>query len=183
MPVTPYHAGPSGLLGLLLRRWADVPVFLAANVLIDVEVIADQRLAPGWPVHQLWHFHTLLIGGLAGALFGAAVYGLKPLRRASEKGMTLLGLPGRASLRTMTLGGLLGAWTHVLTDSFYHSDVQLFWPYARNPVYAWMGRGLGLGFSRIHEVVETACLAALGLAVVVYVGMLIWRMRQKADKP
>ena len=58
MPFTPYHFGPSGFVGLLLRRWIDVPVFIAANVLIDIEVIADQYIQPGWPVHQVFHFHT-----------------------------------------------------------------------------------------------------------------------------
>ena len=94
MPFTPYHFGPSGFVGLLFRRWLDVPVFIAANVLVDIEVIADsgfnyiwplsllgdfKGFAPGYPVHQLWHFHTLLVGGLAflgGQLmhFGWAVF-------------------------------------------------------------------------------------------------------------
>lgn len=179
MPYTPYHAGPSGLVGLLLRRWVDVPVFLAANVLIDVEVIADRYIAPGWPVHQVWHFHTLLVGGLAGAIFGAAIYRVWPLRRASEKSMALLGLPGKATWRTMTLGGLLGAWAHVLTDSFYHHDVQLFWPCERNPVFTWLGRSMQYNMPRMHGMVETACLVMLALAAVVYAVLLIWRRRKK----
>jgi hypothetical protein len=62
MPFTPYHFGPNGFVGLLFRRWIDVPVFLAANVLIDLEVIADKHIQPGWPVHQVWHFtHYLLV--------------------------------------------------------------------------------------------------------------------------
>ncbi|MCE5187246.1 MAG: hypothetical protein LLF76_14080 [Planctomycetaceae bacterium] len=138
MPFTPYHFGPSGFVGLLLRRWVDVPVFAAANVLIDIEVLADARFEPGWPVHQLWHFHTLLIGGLAGAVFGLAIYYLKPLRFLCEKSMSLLGLPGRASWHSMMLAGLLGAWLHVLIDSFYHYDVQLFWPYPFNAAGTWL---------------------------------------------
>ena len=79
MPFTPYHFGPSGFVGLVFRRWIDVPVFVAANVLIDLEVPADHFIQPGWPVHQVWHFHTLLVGGLAGAVLGAVVYYIKPL--------------------------------------------------------------------------------------------------------
>ena len=41
MPFTPYHFGPSGFIGLLFRKWLDVPVIVATNVLIDIEVIVD----------------------------------------------------------------------------------------------------------------------------------------------
>ena len=141
MPFTPYHFGPSGFVGLLFRRWIDVPVFIAANVLIDIEVIADKILQPGWPVHQLWHFHTLLVGGLAGAIFGAMVYYIKPLRWICEKSMALIGLPGRVTLLSVVLAGLLGVWLHVLIDSFYHYDVQILWPHRDNPVFRWINSG------------------------------------------
>ena len=39
MPFTPYHFGPSGFFGLALKKWIDLPVFLLANVIIDVEVL------------------------------------------------------------------------------------------------------------------------------------------------
>jgi hypothetical protein len=187
MPFTPYHLGPSGLAGLLLRRRLDVPVFLAANVLIDLEVLADNYLAPGWPVHQLWHFHTLLIGGLAGALFGVLIYSIKPLRRASEKGMALLGLPARATWQSMTLGGLLGSWTHILTDSFYHYDVQLFWPYAKNPIFTWMQKAFHYNLPQLHRAVQAACLILLALAALLYAALLarktMQRKRQRLNAP
>ena len=47
MPFTPYHFGPSGFAGLLFRRWVNVPVFIAANVLIDIEVLADRAIEKG----------------------------------------------------------------------------------------------------------------------------------------
>jgi hypothetical protein len=142
MPFTPYHFGPSGFVGLLLRRWIDVPVFVAANILVDFEVLADQHIQPGWPVHQLWHFHTLLIGGLAGAIFGAVVYYIKPFRWICEKAINLVGLnEGRVTLLSMILAGFLGAWLHVFIDSFYHYDVQLFWPYKDNSIFRWINNG------------------------------------------
>ena len=39
MPVTPYHFGPNGLVGLLFKRWIDLPVVVLANVVIDMEVL------------------------------------------------------------------------------------------------------------------------------------------------
>lgn len=179
MPFTPYHFGVHGLLGLALRRWVDVPVLVAANVLIDVEVLADGYFAPGWPVHQLWHFHTLLVGGLAGAGFGAVVYYVRPLRWCSEKSMALAGLEGRATLLSMVLGGLLGALLHVAVDSVYHYDVQIFWPYARNPVIGWVRRLTGARYTDIQEAVRAVCVVFWGLMVVFYGWLLAGRFRKK----
>lgn len=179
MPFTPYHFGPSGFVGLLLRRWVDVPVFVAANVLIDVEVLADQHFAPGWPVHQVWHFHTLLIGGLAGAIFGALIYTITPLRWCSEKSMSLIGLGGRATLRSMILAGLAGACFHVFIDSFYHYDVQIFWPHEENTIFKWLsGRRPG-SWRDIQQNVRLWCQIGWGLMAGLYVLLLTWKLKTK----
>ncbi len=124
MPYTPYHFGPSGYLALLLRRWIDVPVFLLANVVIDMEVF----FAGKWPQHRYWHFHTLLGGAIVGAVLGLIVYGAKPIRRFLEWGMRLVRIRYKANRWKMMVSGILGIWLHVLLDSIYHYDVQLFWP-------------------------------------------------------
>lgn len=179
MPFTPYHFGVHGFLGLAVRRWVDVPVLAAANVLIDVEVLADGYFAPGWPVHQLWHFHTLLVGGLAGAIFGAVVYYVRPLRWCSETSMALAGLAGRATLLSMVLGGLLGAWLHVAVDSVYHPDVQLFWPHAKNPVIGWVVRLTGVRFADIQQGVRIVCVVFWALMAGFYGWLLRRRFRKK----
>ena len=168
MPYTPYHVGPSGFFGLLLRRWVDLPVFVLVNVLIDIEVLADRYFSPGWPVHQLWHFHTLLVGGMAGAVFGAILYWIRPFRWCSEKSMALIGLPQKAQLRPMIAGGLLGAWLHVLIDSFYHYDVQIFWPYAKNPFHLWMRKAYRFNQGKLHHDIELVCLVFWGLLIGLY---------------
>ncbi len=43
MPFTPYHFGPSGFVGLVFGKWIDLPVFVLANVIVDVEVLAVQN--------------------------------------------------------------------------------------------------------------------------------------------
>jgi membrane-bound metal-dependent hydrolase YbcI (DUF457 family) len=86
-------------------------------------------------------FHTLLIGGLAGAILGLLFYYIRPFRWLSEKAMTLIGFPTRATLLSMLLAGILGAWLHVLVDSFYHYDVQIFWPYRDNAIFRWINGG------------------------------------------
>src|SRR4030042_3204640 len=84
MPFTPYHFGPSGFLGLAFRKWLDVPVFVLANVIVDIEVLVIKLLGVEWP-HR--YVHTLLLGALAGALWGIAAY---QLRHPFEKIMQML---------------------------------------------------------------------------------------------
>lgn len=50
MPITPYHFGPDGFVGLLFKRWLDPPVFVLANVVVDLEVGTIALLHLGHPV-------------------------------------------------------------------------------------------------------------------------------------
>jgi hypothetical protein len=130
MPYTPYHFGPSGFLGLLFKRWLDLPVFILINVIIDVEVLFCVHHTTGplthWNFpHQVFHFHTMLIGGIVGVVFGLALF---PLKNIFQKIMDLLRLAYKPTALKMAFSGLLGAWLHATIDSIYHWDVQMFWP-------------------------------------------------------
>jgi membrane-bound metal-dependent hydrolase YbcI (DUF457 family) len=124
MPFTPYHFGPSGFIGLTLRKWIDIPVFVLANVVVDIEVLVIMLFNLGEPSHR--YFHTLLIGAIVGGLWGVAAYRLQPL---FKKIMQLFRIPYKADLRKMVVSGILGVWLHVLIDATYHSDVKIFWPH------------------------------------------------------
>lgn len=126
MPFTPYHFGPSGFVGLVLRKWIDIPVFVLANVVVDLEVFVIIVFRLGWPYHR--HFHTLLFGALAGALWGAAAY---PLRHLFGKTMRLFRLSYEPTLGKMVMSGILGTCMHVLIDGAYHHDAEVFWPNTR----------------------------------------------------
>lgn len=76
MPYTPYHFGPSGFVGLIFKKHIDIPVFVLANVVVDVEVLVINLLGLGWPVHR--YAHTLLIGAVVGAVWALVAY---PMRR------------------------------------------------------------------------------------------------------
>lgn len=123
MPFTPYHLGPSGLVGLVFRKWIDVPVFVLANVIIDIEVLLIMVLRLGYPYHR--YCHTLLIGAAVGALWGMAAY---PLRGLFKKMMHALRLSYEPSFWKMAISGTLGACMHVLMDGVYHGDARVFWP-------------------------------------------------------
>ena len=123
MLFTPYHLGPSRFIGLIFRKWIDVPVFVLANVIIDLEVLFMLAFRLGWPSHR--YLRALLFGALAGALWGVAAY---PLRQAFGGAVRLLRLSYEPTRRKMIISGMLGACVHVLMGGAYHHDATVFWP-------------------------------------------------------
>ena len=154
MPFTPYHFGPSGFVGLVFRRWLDIPVFVLANVIVDVEVLVVGMLELGWPIHR--YCHTLLVGAAVGAVWGLLAYTIKPVFRTA---MQLIRLPYQTNLLKMVISGILGVWFHVLIDSFRWRDVKMFWPSRVRPLYNLISKGQ----------VKAVCLACFVAAAVVYV--------------
>ena len=126
MPLPPYHFGASGFIGLAFRKWIDIPVFVLANVIVDIEVLLYHH----WPYHR--YVHTLLIGVAAGAIWGAVAYLAKPI---FTKIMQLIHINYKANLIKMIISGILGIWLHVLIDSTYHYDVLVFWPSKVRPFW------------------------------------------------
>lgn len=123
MPVTPYHFGPSAFFGLTFRKWLDVPVFVLANVIIDIEVLVIAAFGLGWPRHR--YAHTFLGGAVVGIIWALAAYPARPL---FAKLMQLLRIPYKTNFWKMLISGILGVWLHVLIDGIYHWDTQMFWP-------------------------------------------------------
>jgi membrane-bound metal-dependent hydrolase YbcI (DUF457 family) len=130
MPVTPYHFGPAGLLGYIFRKWIDLPVFVFANIVIDVEVLLVNLMNLGRPFHRL--SHTFLVGAVVGAAWGLVAYlGLPGLKWI----MKTIRIPYQPNGLKIILSGILGVWLHVLIDGIYHYDVYPFWPMKKN--YLW----------------------------------------------
>jgi membrane-bound metal-dependent hydrolase YbcI (DUF457 family) len=123
MPYTPYHFGPSSLIGLILRRWVDIPVFVLVNIAIDIEIF----------VAELWHprgfgqryAHTLLIGTAVGIIWGTGAYFFRGFFKWI---MDKIQIPYKTSISKMIFSGIFGAWAHIFIDALYQSDVMLFWP-------------------------------------------------------
>jgi membrane-bound metal-dependent hydrolase YbcI (DUF457 family) len=157
MPFTPYHFGPSGFVALTFRKWLDPPVFVLANVVIDVEVLIIRLFGFGLPVHRFCH--TFLIGAAAGLLWGLAAW---PLRRFFIPVMRVLRVPYRPALWRMLLAGALGVWLHILIDAFYHMDVSPFWP-SKTSLFFMVQHRLG------KPEIESICLFFLAAAIVPYV--------------
>jgi len=159
MPITPYHFGPNAFFAFLFRKWIDIPVFILANVIIDVEVL----FAASWPQHRYWHWHSLFIGTVVGIIWGLSAY---PLRNLLKKSMKLLRIPYDTNLKKMVISGVLGIWMHVIFDSIYHYDVQPFWPYPKNPLWK-------LGKLRVtHDQTKMICGLFMVGAILIYVSIL-----------
>ena len=126
MPFTPYHFGPSGLIGLALRKWIDVPVFMLVNIAVDIEVLLYNR----WPYHR--YTHTFLLGAALGLVCGAIAYFARPLL---IKAMRLVRVRYKPNLIKMIISGILGVWLHVFIDAIYHYDVLVFWPKKARPFW------------------------------------------------
>ena len=136
-------------------------MFLLANVIVDVEVL----FAPGWHPHRHWHWHSFLVGGIVGAICGAVVYLAKPVRLLFERIMRLLRIRYQASLVGMVLGGMAGACMHVFIDSFYHSDVEPFWPKIGNPFYRFAHTG---DVRMSPDRIKIICIVFFVLAAILY---------------
>lgn len=174
MPFTPYHFGLHGFVGLVFKKWLDLPVLILANVIIDVEVLFSIEKYTGllthWNFpHRVFHFHTLLVGGIVGMLFGLALF---PLRGIFKKIMNLLQLSYSPTALKMAAAGLLGVWLHVLVDGIYHWDVQMFWP-NKNARPLWNI----LSQSRVRQL----CIAFWLAAAALYAVILAIKLRKKID--
>lgn len=154
MPFTPYHFGPSAFVGLIFRKWLDFPVFVLANIVVDIEVLVIRLLGLGWPFHR--YIHTLLLGAIAGVVWGTAAY---PLRHLFTKIMRILRIPYQTGFWKMVISGVLGVWLHVVIDAIYHWDVRIFWPSKTRPLYELISRG--------H--IKPVCVVFFFAALVLYV--------------
>ena len=163
MPYTPYHFGPSSLIGFPLRKWVDIPVFVLVNLAIDLEILIVEILRPGHFVPR--YAHTLLLGTALGMIWGAMAY---PLKGIFKWIMNKIQIPYKTNLSKMIFSGIFGAWIHVLIDGLYRSDVRLFWPIKLTNPLARFSKGE----------VELFCVLCFLAAFVVY----IWILSKKPKK-
>jgi membrane-bound metal-dependent hydrolase YbcI (DUF457 family) len=164
MPFTPYHFGPAALIGLPLKKWIDIPVFVLANVVVDLEPLAVMVFRPDYPLHG--YFHTFLFGGLIGLAWGLAAYPLKPILAFL---MRIFGLSYQPTLLKMMLSGLLGIWLHIFIDSFLYKEMNPFWPITGNPLHAIVR----------YQTVFQVCEVSLIAAIVIYPAYAITRWRKE----
>lgn len=114
MPFTPFHIGPALLVGLLLFRYLDFPVFLFANLIPD---FGELFFLP-----FVGHDDPLLSHGFFHSFFGATATGLVTtvviysVRSWLNKILAIFRLQQESSFVKILYTSLIGVYAHILLD-------------------------------------------------------------------
>jgi hypothetical protein len=133
MPFTPYHFGPHSCLALPLGKYLDVPAFVLANVIVDLEPLLVMSFRLDYPHHG--YLHTFLIGSIAGLAWGLFAYGLKDIIKLF---MQYIRIPYQPTLFKTLTSAVLGIWLHVAFDGMIYTDIKSFFPILANPLHGLM---------------------------------------------
>ncbi len=143
MPFTPLHLGPALFFGMVLLRYIDLPTFLVANVIVDIEPLViltfglHRASSLDLPLHGLLHS---FLGGTFVALLLALV--MIRMRGYLEPLMRLVGLEQVSSPRSVYAAALSGVYLHILLDSPLYTDIRPFYPFSFNPLLGGLGTAL-----------------------------------------
>ena len=127
MPITPVHIGAALAAKAVSPRHFSFLIFSVTQVVIDSEA-AFYVIRGDWPVHRFLHTYA---GATLVALL-TVVIGRPLLERAlrlwnrllsADRG-TLLWVEPRVPLVAAISAALIGAYSHVLLDSFLYSDMR-----------------------------------------------------------
>ncbi len=168
MPLTPFHFGPSALVALPFGQRIDLPAFVLANVVIDLEPAA--ALFFNVPIAIHGPLHSWTIGPLVGALWGWLAWQLRPAFAPIMRGLRLSYAP---TLFVSVISGALGFAFHVLLDAVMHADIKLLWPLAGNPLLRL------ISVSQLYQLTIWATLVAISAIVL----RAMWRRLGKKISP
>jgi hypothetical protein len=137
MPYTPLHMGPGLIAKAIAPKHVSIIAFGVTQVLIDLEVLWNM----GHHNPQLHTFFHTYVG--ASLVVIVAISVAKPLSTLARRSWNLLtyhashlnvAASDRTTWTATIAGACIGAYSHVLFDSFYHLDIQPFQPWsAANP--------------------------------------------------
>ena len=160
MPFTPFHFGPSACVSLPLKRYIDVPIFILANIAVDIEPLLVMTLGLPFPLHGI--AHTLLGATLIGIGVGVAANSVK--KHLNQIARTLLKLTYITSLKKYILSGILGCWFHILLDSPLYTDIKPLYPFSDTNPFLGITQG---------ELMYTICVYSFLLVAAIYGSILI----------
>ena len=140
MPLTPFHLGPALFFGLMFFRYLNLPAFLVANVIVDIEPFIVLLFRLDYPLHGF--FHSFLGGSLAAFVLYLTMVRIYPHVR---KAMDTFGLGQDMSHRKIMLSCLFGVYLHIILDSVLYTDIMPFFPSSVNPFLS-----LGIGGSLMY---------------------------------
>ena len=128
MPLTPFHIGPGLFIPLLLLNIIDLPTFLIASVILDIEPILVLSLNLQYPVHGF--LHTFLGGTIVALILTVIII---KARRLFSPLMSSFKLDQKWSFVSILIAALSGIYLHLFLDAQMHWDMQPFFPLTINP--------------------------------------------------
>ena len=128
IPFTPFHFGPGGFLGIILLKWVDFPTLIIASVMLDIEPIMILVFNLSYPLHGV--FHSFFGAFLASLVL---ILVMKYLRKYFSPLMTVFKVEQEVKLRNISIGALLGTFSHVLLDAPIYAEMNPFFPFIGNP--------------------------------------------------
>ena len=126
MPVTPLHMGLPGLVSYFWPGKVDIFTALLGSVLVDIDFFLF--LLQQTPLHGFLHS---FLGATLLALLLIVVVRLAP--DTVRKIKSWFRWETDSNLGSVAIGAFLGAYSHVLLDSFLYSDMKPFQPFSGNP--------------------------------------------------
>ncbi|MBC3872950.1 metal-dependent hydrolase [Undibacterium flavidum] len=130
MPITPFHFGPGAAIQALFPQKISFIAFALSNVLLDLEP-AYYMLSGQFPVHRF--FHSFLGSSFFIPIVVLIFIGLRKVQKRKTW------IPdfyewSKLSIEQVSLGAVIGVYSHIVLDGIMHSDVQPFAPFvAMNP--------------------------------------------------
>jgi len=140
MPFTPFHLGPALFLGLVFFRHLNLPAFLIANVIVDIEPFIVLLFGLDYPLHGF--FHSFLGGSLIALVLYLAMVKMYPYVRGV---MDTFRLGQEMSRRKIMLSCFFGVYLHIILDSVIYTDIMPFFPFGVNPFLS-----LGIGNNEVY---------------------------------
>lgn len=153
MPFTPFHFGPSAVVGMPLRRYLDLPALLLANIAMDIEPLLVILFNLDYPLHGIAHSFVGATG--VGLVLGLVLsFCKRPVTTVMER---WLRLSYTTSTPQLVVSSIVGCWLHVVLDGFIYPVMRPLYPLEGNPFL------IGLGDGTVYFLCGVSFLPALGI--------------------
>ena len=163
MPFTPIHMGPGILIKSVLQSSFSLMVFGWTQIVMDIQPLIAILSGKG----HLHGFTHTYIGAILIAIF-SAITG----KYLSELGLKILRIANNNPVKILWwvsfLSAFIGSFSHVLSDSIMHTDVEPFYPLTLSNSL----QGI-ISISALHKL----CLYSGLLGAAIYYAV-IWRIKK-----
>ena len=122
--------GPAIFFGVLLFRAINLPTFLVASIIADIEPFIVIVLGFDYPLHGFFHS---FVGGSILAL--GMCFVMLRFKGSADKMMGFFRMKQEMSSRSVIAASFLGVYMHIFLDSFLYTDIRPFFPLDANPIY------------------------------------------------